>query len=67
MLVVMKPRPVVEPGPEGEPLVRWRVPMAVPFSHNLMDTDAAGYFLFHLQELLDDVGSWAVAGGEGAE
>lgn len=55
MLVVMKPRQVVEPGPDG-PVVRWRVPMAVPFSHNLMDTDAAGYFLYHLQELLDDPG-----------
>jgi hypothetical protein len=63
MLVVMKPRQVVEPGADG-PTVRWRVPMAVPFSHNLMDTDAAGYFMFHLQELLDEPGArLALAGG----
>ena len=52
-LVVMKPRQVVEPG-EGGAEVRTRVPMAVPFCHKVMDTDAAGYFLHHLQQLLED-------------
>jgi len=52
-LVVMQPREDVVRGPRG-PEVRVRVPMAVPFCHKVMDTDAAGYFLFHLQELLED-------------
>ncbi|HSA22192.1 MAG TPA: 2-oxo acid dehydrogenase subunit E2, partial [Myxococcota bacterium] len=58
-LVVMAPREDVVPGPE----VRVRVPMAVPFCHKVMDTDSAGYFLLHMQQLLDDPG--ASLGGEG--
>ncbi len=53
MLVVLKPKFVVEPGEQG-PVVVERVPMSVPFNHNLMDTDAAGYFLFHMQQMLDE-------------
>ncbi|MBN2497625.1 MAG: 2-oxo acid dehydrogenase subunit E2 [Deltaproteobacteria bacterium] len=53
MLVVMAPRTDVVPGAQG-PEVAVRVPMAVPFCHKMMDTDAAGYFLFHMQQLLDD-------------
>lgn len=53
MLVIMRPKHLLQPSPDGPELVE-RVPMSVPFTHNLMDTDAAGYFLFHMQELLDD-------------
>lgn len=52
-LVVMRPREDVTPGADG-PEVRTRVPMAVPFCHKVMDTDAAAYFLQHLQQMLDD-------------
>lgn len=67
MLVVLKPKFVVEPGEHGPQVVE-RVPMSVPFNHNLMDTDAAGYFLFHMQQMLDDPVTFLVgAKEEGAQ
>ena len=51
MMVVMKPREEVVRTPAG-PALTVKLPVAVPFCHKIMDTDAAGYFLFHLQELL---------------
>jgi pyruvate/2-oxoglutarate dehydrogenase complex dihydrolipoamide acyltransferase (E2) component len=63
-LVVMAPREDVVRGPAG-PVVRVRVPMAVPFCHKVMDTDAAAYFLLHLQQLLDEPAT-GLAGEGGA-
>ncbi len=63
MLVVLKPKFVVQPGENGPGLVE-RVPMSVPFNHNLMDTDAAGYFLFHMQQMLDDPEHFLMGSGE---
>jgi pyruvate/2-oxoglutarate dehydrogenase complex dihydrolipoamide acyltransferase (E2) component len=51
MMIVMKPREEVVRTPAG-PALTVKVPVAVPFCHKIMDTDAAGYFLFHLQEIL---------------
>lgn len=53
VLYVMKPKSLLVPGPDG-PRFERRVPMAVPFCHKVMDTDAAGYFLWHMQQKLDD-------------
>ena len=53
MLVVMRSRQVVT-ARSGSERVRSVVPMAVPFCHKLMDTDAAAYFLHQMQQLLNE-------------
>lgn len=60
VLVVMKPKTLLVKGENG-PELHTRLPMAVPFCHKVMDTDAPGYFLFDLEKrLADPVGSLGV-------